>query len=138
MTPIFANCALRDLPKRTDERGHLVAIEARREAPFAIERVYYLYGITEGLDRGYHAHRALRQLAICVSGSCLVILDDGKERREILLDDPAVGIEIGPMVWRELRRFSADAVLMVLASAPYDEADYIRDYDEFLALANAR
>ncbi len=128
-------CRLVELQVRGDERGSLVAIEGERDLPFAIARVYYIFGTKAGVDRGFHAHRRLRQLAVCVAGSCTMILDDGRSRVAVRLDRPTQGLEIGPMIWREMRDFSDDCVLMVLASEPYDEADYIRDHDAFLDLA---
>lgn len=120
----------------SDARGHLIAIEAQRQVPFAIERVYYMYGTPAGTARGAHAHRRLRQLAICISGSCVMELDDGRSPpRAVVLDRPDRAVPIPPMVWHVMRDFTPDAILLVLADAPYDEADYIRDRDEFLRLA---
>lgn len=130
-------CRLVPLAVRGDERGRLVAIEGMSDVPFAIARVYFVYATTPGVTRGLHAHRALGQFAVAVSGSCAMLLDDGAQRVEVRLDDPATGLILGPMIWREMSDFSDDCVLMVLADAPYDEADYIRDYDAFLALARA-
>ena len=130
-------CRLVPLAKRGDERGRLVAIEGASDVPFAIARVYYVYATTPGVTRGLHAHRALNQLAVAVAGSCTMLLDDGARRIEVRLDDPAVGLTLPPMVWHKMSDFSADCVLMVLADAAYDEADYIRDYDDFLAMARA-
>jgi dTDP-4-dehydrorhamnose 3,5-epimerase-like enzyme len=126
-------CRLVPLAVKGDARGSLVAIEADREAPFPIARVYYLYGTTPGVTRGLHAHRKLRQFAVPVAGSCKMLLDDGNARMSVSLDDQACGLLLPPMVWHEMSDFSADCVLMVVADAPYDEADYIRDYGEFLA-----
>jgi dTDP-4-dehydrorhamnose 3,5-epimerase-like enzyme len=120
-----------------DDRGSLCAIEGERDTSFAIARVYYIFDTQAGVARGFHAHRALHQLAICVKGSCTMVLDDGRNRRSIVLDRPDRGVTIGPMIWREMCDFSPDAVLMVLADQHYDEADYIRDYDMFLAMAAA-
>ena len=125
------------LAVRGDERGRLVAIEGMSDVPFGIARAYYVYGTTPGVTRGLHAHRALNQLAVAVAGSCTMLLDDGTQRVTVRLDDPAVGLTMGPMIWHEMSDFSPDCVLMVLADAAYDEADYIRDYDAFLAYANA-
>lgn len=122
---------LKRLRVRSDARGSLVAIEAEQEAPFGIERVYYLYGTPNGAERGFHAHRKLQQLAVAVSGSCTFMLDDGRERGEVRLDGPDVGLYIGAMVWREMREFSPDCIVLVLASERFDERDYIRDYGEF-------
>lgn len=119
-----------------DGRGSLAAVEAMVDVPFAIRRVYYLFGVPPGSARGFHAHRTLEQLAVAVSGSCTFRLEDGKREEEVRLCRPDVGLHIGSMVWREMRDFSADCVLMVLASDLYDEADYIRDRGEFLRLAS--
>lgn len=118
-----------------DERGALVALEANRQIPFDIKRVYYIYGTVQGVARGFHAHKALKQVAIAVRGSCRFVLDDGNERVEVLLDNPAQGLLIESFMWREMHDFSADCVLMVLADQLYDESDYIRDYDYFLSVA---
>lgn len=130
-------CRLIKLAVRGDERGRLVAIEGLSDVPFAIARVYHVYATTPGTTRGLHAHRTLNQVAIAVAGSCTMVLDDGAGRVEVRLDDPAVGLTMGPMIWREMSDFTPDCVLMVLADAPYDEADYIRDYGQFVALAKA-
>lgn len=115
-----------------DERGQLVAIEQNKDIPFKIKRVYYMYDTTEGTRRGFHAHKSLEQVLICVSGSCKILLDDGTEKAEVPLDKPNKGLYISNNMWREMFDFSSDAVLMVLASEEYDEADYIRDYDAFI------
>lgn len=120
-----------------DDRGNLCVIEGELDADFPIRRVYYIYGTQAGVARGFHAHKALRQLAVCVAGRCTMILDDGRERRNVVLDRPTLGLLIGPMIWREMHDFSDDAVLMVLADQHYNEADYLRDYDAFLTLARA-
>lgn len=116
---------------RGDDRGSLIAVESERDIPFAIRRVYYIFGTKEHTGRGMHAHRKLEQVLVCTSGACTIILDDGIERESVILDSPARGLYIGPMVWREMRDFSSDCVLMVLASEHYDADDYIRDYAEF-------
>ena len=130
-------CALVPLTVKGDERGSLVAIEQQRDTPFDIARVYYLYGTIPGVTRGLHAHRKLRQLVVALAGSCTMLLDDGASRTRINLGDPATGLLIESLVWREMSDFSPDCVLMVVADAPYDEADYIRDYDQFLAVAGS-
>lgn len=114
-----------------DKRGQLVALEAGRNVPFEIRRVYYITGMNFDRPRGFHAHRELRQLAICLAGSCKILLDDGKRKDELTLASPSVGVLIDRMVWHEMRDFSPDCVFMVLASDLYDEKDYIRDYFEF-------
>lgn len=116
-----------------DDRGQLVAIEEMKDLPFQIKRVYYIYDTLSGVRRGFHAHRNLQQILICVSGSCKIHLDNGKETAEVLLDKPTEGLYISNDMWREMYDFSPDAVLLVLASEFYDESDYIRNYDDFLA-----
>ena len=128
-------CRMIGLAIRGDDRGSLIAVEGSRDLPFEIRRAYYIFGTKAGVTRGRHAHHALNQLAVAVSGRCTMTLDDGRNRRDVILDDPATGLIIGPMVWREMSDFSADCVLLVLADAPYDDTDYIRDYDRFAALA---
>lgn len=115
-----------------DQRGQLIAVESGKEIPFPIRRVYYMYGVGEGVRRGYHAHKRLEQILICMHGSCKILLDDGKEKEVVPLDSPSVGLYVGHATWREMFDFSPDAVLVVLASEKYDEADYIRNYDDFL------
>jgi dTDP-4-dehydrorhamnose 3,5-epimerase-like enzyme len=121
-----------DLPHLLDDRGSMVAIEGNKNVPFEINRVYYIYNTKAGVARGFHAHKALKQLAVCVSGSCRMSLDDGERRADIVLDSPTQGLIIESMVWREMHDFSDNCVLLVLASDVYDEDDYIRDYDEFV------
>lgn len=121
-----------DFPPLGDDRGSLVALEAKRTVPFEIKRVYYIFGTQPSVARGFHAHRNLKQIAVCVTGKCRMILDDGSQRQEVWLDSPTKGLFIGDLIWREMHDFSADCVLLVLASEYYDETDYIRDYDEFL------
>jgi dTDP-4-dehydrorhamnose 3,5-epimerase-like enzyme len=125
------------LPVRGDDRGSLIALEAATGVPFDIRRVYYIFGTGSGMVRGMHAHRQLRQWAVCVAGACTITLDDGHCRSEIVLDAPDQALEIGPMIWREMRDFTPDAVLLVLASEPYDESDYVREYQNFLELVSA-
>lgn len=116
-----------------DDRGQLIAIEENRDIPFEVKRVYYMFETKKGVVRGKHAHRKLMQVLICISGSCKVLLDDGKNRETVILDRPDKGLLVTNVLWREMYDFSENAVLMVLASELYDESDYIRDYDEFLA-----
>ena len=120
-----------EFQKHGDDRGMLVALEEGKEIPFDIKRVYYIYDTLVGVRRGYHAHKNLKQILICVKGSCKIHLDDGIETSEIVLNKPHEGLYIEHNVWREMYDFSEDAVLLVLASEMYDEADYIRNYDEF-------
>lgn len=119
-------------PPLGDDRGSLVALEAEKTVPFEIKRVYYIFGTQQGVARGFHAHHNLKQVAVCVTGKCRMVLDDGVTREEAWLDSPIKGMPIDPMVWHEMHDFSEDCVLLVLASEHYDEADYIRDYEEFL------
>jgi len=125
-------------PPHGDERGQLVALEAGEEIPFRIKRVYYIYDTLPGVVRGKHAHRNLEQILVCVHGSCKVALDDGCERKEILLDQPTLGLYISNDTWREMYDFSEGAVLLVLASEHYDESDYIRDYSQFLNMVHSQ
>lgn len=124
-------CQLIELPRIHDRRGNLTFIEGGRHIPFAIERVYYLYDVPGGAERGGHAHKALQQLIIAMSGSFDVVLDDGRSTRRIHLNRSYIGLCVGKMIWRELENFSSGSVCMVLASNRYDEDDYYRDYAEF-------
>ena len=125
------------LKAHADDRGILVAIEGTRDVPFNIERVYFIKS-GNGLPRGFHAHKALQQIMICVQGSCRIVLDDGAVRSEYELNRPDQGLLVGRMTWREMHDFSPDAVLLVIASEKFDEEDYIRDYDDFLHAASNR
>ena len=120
-----------------DDRGHLVALEYKNDIPFDIKRVYYLTDTKEGVPRGFHAHRELVQVAVCVSGRCLMKLDNGSLKEEVWLDSPDKVIVIDKMIWHEMHEFSSDCVLLVLASEVYDERDYIRDYTTFKNLLSA-
>ena len=124
------------LQSHGDDRGSLVALEEQKNIPFAIKRVYYLFDTKENVRRGLHAHKKLKQLAIVLKGSCRFLLDDGKEKTEVLLDNPAQGLYIESFMWREMYDFSDDCVLMVLADAFYDESDYVRDYQEFTKMVD--
>lgn len=125
-----------DLPKFSDPRGALSFVEGGRHIPFDIKRVYYLYDVPGQVERGEHGHRRLEQLMIPLGGSFDVELTDGADRRSFHLDDPAVGLYVSPMIWRRLQNFSSNATCLVLASLPYDEEDYFRDYDAFLKAAD--
>ncbi|POD95600.1 dTDP-6-deoxy-3,4-keto-hexulose isomerase [Pectobacterium odoriferum] len=120
-----------------DDRGALVALEQGKNIPFEIKRVYYLFKTKEGVRRGFHAHRQLKQVVIAVRGSCRFLLDDGVEKISVLLDNPAQGLLIESFMWREMYDFSDDCVLMVLADSLYDESDYIRNYDEFISMTKS-
>lgn len=123
-----------DLPDLGDHRGGLVAIEENQAIPFPIKRVYYIYCTKPDVVRGFHAHRALRQVAVCIAGKCNILLDDGNTRVSVDLDLPNKAVVIEPLIWHEMHDFTADCVLLVFASDYYDESDYIRSYDEFLTL----
>lgn len=120
-----------DLPSLGDERGGLVAIESQQSIPFDVKRLYYIFN-TVDKPRGFHAHLNLKQIAICVKGSCRFVLDNGHTKEEVWLDSPTKGLYIDSLMWREMHDFSEDCVLLVLASEHYDEADYLRHYDDFL------
>ena len=124
-----------DLPSFGDQRGGLVAIESNQSIPFEIKRLYYIFNTTNQ-SRGFHAHIDLKQVAVCVKGSCRFILDNGHVREEVILSSPTQGLYIEALTWREMHDFSEDCVLLVLASEHYDENDYIRDYQDFLKEAH--
>lgn len=122
------------LPRVDDLRGSLTFGEAHRHVPFEVKRYFLVYGVSSQQIRGEHAHRTLHQFLICVHGSCHVVADDGGTRQEFVLDQPFIGLHLQPMTWGVQYKYSSDAVLLVLASNSYSAADYIRDYDEYLAL----
>jgi hypothetical protein len=128
----LSDCKLISLPRVQDPRGNLTFIEGGHHVDFDIQRVYYLYDVPGGSERGGHAHKALRQLIIAMSGSFDVLLDDGEEQKRFHLNRSYVGLYVCPMIWRQLDNFSSGSVCMVLASNRYDEADYFRDYGDFL------
>lgn len=115
-----------------DDRGMLVALEEYKDIPFEIKRVYYMYDTKVNVHRGFHAHKNLEQILVCIHGSCKVLMDNGKEKKIVSLEKPYEGLYIPNDVWREMYDFSPDAVLLVLASEIYQEEDYIRDYEEFI------
>lgn len=125
-------CRIIHLPRINDPRGNLTFVEGERHIPFSIQRVYYLYDVPGGAERGGHAHKALHQLIIAMSGSFDIHLDDGHGKKTIHLNRSYNGLYICPMIWREIDNFSSGAVCMVLASEYYDELDYYRSYDEFV------
>ena len=126
------HCKIIDLPKISDPRGNLTFIEGNHHIPFDIRRVYYLYDVPGGAERGGHAHKKLSQLIIAMSGSFDVILDGGGEKKRFHLNRSYQGLYVCPMMWRELDNFSSGSVCMVLASNIYEESDYYRDYNEYL------
>lgn len=129
----ISDCKIVNLPKITDPRGNLTFIEGERHVPFDIKRIYYLYDVPGGAERGGHAHKNLHQLIIAISGSFDIVLDDGRNKKRIHLNRSYYGIYVCPMIWREMDNFSSGAVCLVLASNLYDEADYYRNYSEFIA-----
>jgi hypothetical protein len=123
-----------ELPRIADPRGNLTFVESNRQIPFDIQRIYYLYDVPGGGTRGGHAHKRLQQFIIAASGSFDVILDDGYNRKSFFLNRSYYGLYVPNMLWRELENFSSGSVSLVLASLPYDESDYLRDYSEFAAM----
>ena len=120
-----------EFPSLGDDRGSLVALEAAGTIPFDIKRVYYLFDTKQGVTRGLHAHIVLKQVMLCINGSCQILLDDGVIRKSVVLDSPTRGLLVESFLWREMSNFSSDCVLLVIASETYDESDYIRDYNKF-------
>ena len=126
-----SDCKIIDLPKIAEPSGNLTFIESARHVPFEIVRVYYLYDVPGGAQRGGHAHKVLEEFLVAISGSFDVVLDDGRDKARFHLDRPFYGLYIPRMIWRELDNFSSGSVCLVLASEYYDESDYFRDYSEF-------
>jgi dTDP-4-dehydrorhamnose 3,5-epimerase-like enzyme len=126
------DCRIIELPKISDPRGNLSFVESNNQIPFSINRVYYVYDVPGGTDRGGHAHKGLHQLIIAMSGSLDVTLDDGKNKKKFHLARSYYGLYVAPMMWREIDNFSSGSVLMVLASNKYSEDDYYRNYDDFM------
>lgn len=129
----ISSCHIVELPKIADVRGNLTFVESDRHVPFAIQRVYYLYDVPGGAERGGHAHKSLHQLIVAMSGSFDVVLDDGADKKRFHLNRSYFGLYICPLIWRELDNFSSGAVCLVLASNLYDPDDYYYDYPEYLA-----
>lgn len=119
-----------------DSRGQLIALEENKDIPFEIKRVYYMYDTGENVIRGRHAHKSLKQILICIHGKCKILLDNGVEKKIVLLEKPYEGLYVDNNMWREMYDFTEDAVLLVLASDYYKESDYIRNYEEFLDIVN--
>ena len=132
----LGDCRIIQLPKIVDSRGNLTFVEGGNHIPFDIKRVYYLYDVPGGASRAAHGHKALHQLMICMSGAFDVTLDDGRDKQKFHLNRSYYGLYIPPMIWRDLDNFSTGAISMVLASDIYDEADYFRNYEDFLAAIN--
>ena len=132
MSSVIFNCNVITLPKIHNRSGNITALNNKIDLPFNVSRVYYLYDIPGGESRGGHAHKELQQMIVAASGSFDVTLNDGYNQKTISLNRPYYGLHVIPGIWRELGNFSSGAVCLVLASHVYDEADYIRNYDEFL------
>lgn len=135
---MLGSCQLVRLNAIGDQRGSLVALESCNNVPFEIKRVYYLFDTKEGVARGFHAHKNLKQLVVCAKGSCRFVLDDGSKKEQVTLNNATSGLFIEGLIWREIHDFSSDCVLLVLASDHYDETDYIRNYNEFLEIVSAK
>ena len=127
------NCSILQLPKIHNRAGNITALENNIHLPFDVKRIYYLYDVPAGEERGGHAHRELQQIIVAASGAFDVLLNDGTNKKIVHLDRPFIGLHIVPGIWRELLNFSSGAVCLVIASHKYDEKDYIRDYRDFLA-----
>lgn len=134
--PRVSDCALIPLGKIEDDRGNLTVVQSGDTVPFDIRRVFYIYDIPGGEARGAHAHKACHQFLVAASGSFEVVLDDGSEKRTVFLNRPFMGLHIPPGIWAAEQEFSSGAICLVLTSEAYDEADYIRDYDSYLAWLN--
>lgn len=134
----LSRCEVIELPKVTDSRGNLSFIESKNHIPFDIKRVYYLYDVPGGSERGSHAHKNLHQFIVAMSGSFDVLLDDGTSTHRYHMNRPYLGLYVCPMMWRLLDNFSSGSVCLVLASEHYDESDYIRNYNDFISLATNR
>ena len=119
-----------------DKRGKLISLEAKKNIPFEIKRVYYIFDTLPNEERGFHAHKNMEQIIVAMDGACEFVLDDGKTRESVWLNRPDIGLYIGKSMWREMKNFSYGCKLMVLASDYYDENEYIRNYDEFLKEVN--
>ena len=128
----IADCEIINLPKIHNEAGNITVLENNKNIPFDIKRIYYLYDVPMGADRGGHGHYELQQYIVAASGSFTFILDDGKNKKEVFLNDPSKALHIKPGIWREIKGFSSGSICLVLASDVYSEEDYLRDYDEFL------
>lgn len=120
-----------------DDRGSLISLEQSQNIPFKVKRVYYIFDTKAGVARGFHAHKHLEQVVVCLKGSCQFILDNGEFKEKVILSSPQQGLHIGHNIWREMHDFSKDCILLVLANDHYYEADYIRDYSEFLKLVKS-
>lgn len=134
MTKIsISDCSLIHLPQIGDRNGHITSINNNQEIPFAIRRIFYLYDIPGGESRGAHAHKECHQFLVAASGSFDVLVNDGKNKKQVQLKDPRIGLHIPPGIWASEINFSSGAICLVLASDVYNESDYVRDYNDYLA-----
>jgi dTDP-4-dehydrorhamnose 3,5-epimerase-like enzyme len=124
-------CNMVHLPKIHNQAGNITALENRQNIPFDVKRVYYLYDVPGGAERGGHGHKRLEQFILALSGSFDVLIDDGTNKKVVHLDRPYIGLHIVPGIWRELLNFSSGAICLVLASEKYDETDYLREYEGY-------
>jgi hypothetical protein len=136
MLPVVYDCNIIHLPKIENVSGRITPVEGKKEIPFEIKRIYYLYDVPGGANRAGHAHRKLHQLVVAASGSFDIVLDDGNVKKTIQLNRPYYGLYLPAGIWRDIFNFSSGAICLVLASDFYDESEYIRDYGEFLKLRN--
>jgi dTDP-4-dehydrorhamnose 3,5-epimerase-like enzyme len=121
-----------DFKSLGDDRGQLFSLEGNKNIPFDIKRIYYMYGMQSDVPRGFHAHKELQQVAVCIKGSCKLQMDDGRIKEEIVIGKANTGLVIDKLIWHEMHDFSDDCILMVIASDHYDENDYIRNYKQFM------
>ena len=126
------DCVVVDLPKIHNDAGNITSLENSKNIPFDIKRIYYLYDVPMGADRGGHGHYELEQYIVAASGSFSFVLDDGKNKKEVFLNDPSKALYIKSGIWREIKNFSSGSICLVLASHVYEESDYMRDYEDYL------
>ena len=132
---LITNTKLIHFKTFNDNYGCLIPLEVGEEIPFPVNRIYYIYDVEQGARRGFHSHKELEQILVCVHGTVKILVKTPFEQEDVLLDKPDTGLYIGPAVWREMYEFSSDAVLMVFASRHYETADYIRNYEEYVSFA---
>ena len=132
---MITNTGLIGFKTNNDNYGSLTPLEVGEDIPFSVERIYYIYDVEQGVRRGFHSHKKLEQVLVCVHGSVKILVKTPFESEDVLLNRPDVGLYIGPAVWREMYDFSPDAVLVVFASRHYEIADYIRNYEEYVSFA---
>jgi hypothetical protein len=136
-TTVF-DCNIIHFPRIENRSGNITAVENGIEVPFDVKRIYYLYDIPGGKDRGAHAHKALQQVIIAASGSFDITIDDGKNKKTVHLSRPYFGLHVLPGMWRNISNFSSGAICLVISSECYDSGDYLRTYDDFLIFKNEK